>query len=83
MISLITPLILLILSIVILYVSGEIIIKSSVFIANVLRIPTLIIGLTVVSFATSLPEIFVSIENFRRNMKYSNNLIKCFWIKYC
>ncbi|GIS08204.1 MAG: sodium:calcium antiporter [Flavobacteriales bacterium] len=62
MISLITPLILLTLSIVILYVSGEIIIKSSVFIANVLRIPTLIIGLTVVSFATSLPEIFVSIE---------------------
>ena len=62
MISLITPLILLILSIVILYVSGEIIIKSSVFIANALRIPTLIIGLTVVSFATSLPEIFVSIE---------------------
>ena len=62
MISLVTPLILLILSIVILYVSGEIIIKSSVFIANALRIPTLIIGLTVVSFATSLPEIFVSIE---------------------
>ena len=62
MISLITPLILLTLSIVILYVSGEIIIKSSVFIANVLRVPTLIIGLTVVSFATSLPEIFVSIE---------------------
>ena len=62
MISLITPLILLTLSIVILYVSGEIIIKSSVFIANVLRVPTLIIGLTIVSFATSLPEIFVSIE---------------------
>ena len=62
MISLLTPLILLTLSIVILYVSGEIIIKSSVFIANVLRVPTLIIGLTVVSFATSLPEIFVSIE---------------------
>ena len=62
MISLVTPLILLILSIVILYVSGEIIIKSSVFIANALRIPTLIIGLTVVSFATSLPEVFVSIE---------------------
>ena len=62
MISLITPLILLTLSIVILYVSGEIIIKSSVFVANVLRVPTLIIGLTVVSFATSLPEIFVSIE---------------------
>ena len=62
MISLLIPLVLLILSIVILYVSGEIIIKSSVFIANALRIPTLIIGLTVVSFATSLPEIFVSIE---------------------
>ena len=62
MILLLTPLILLILSIVILYVSGEIIIKSSVFIANALLIPTLIIGLTVVSFATSLPEIFVSIE---------------------
>ena len=62
MISLITPLALLILSIVILYVSGEIIIKSSVFIANTLRIPTLIIGLTIVSLATSLPEIFVSIE---------------------
>ena len=62
MISLIIPLILLTLSIVILYISGEIIIKSSVFIANVLRVPTLIIGLTVVSFATSLPEIFVSIE---------------------
>ena len=56
------PFILLILSIVILYIGGEIIIKSSVFIANALRIPTLIIGLTVVSFATSLPEIFVSVE---------------------
>ena len=62
MISLTTPLILLTLSIIILYVSGEIIIKSSVFIAKALRIPTLIIGLTVVSLATSLPEIFVSIE---------------------
>ena len=71
MISLITPLILLMLSIVILYVSGEIIIKSSVFIANVLRVPTLIIGLTVVSFATSLPEIFVSIEAL---LKGSSNI---------
>tara|TARA_Y100001978_G_scaffold201223_1_gene219079 strand:+ start:896 stop:1870 length:975 start_codon:yes stop_codon:yes gene_type:complete len=62
MISLITPFIFLIFSILILFIAGEIIIKSSVFIAKALRISTLIIGLTVVSFATSLPEIFVSIE---------------------
>ena len=62
MIPLITPFIFLILSILILYIAGEIIVKSSVFIANALRIPTLIIGLTVVSFSTSLPEIFVSVE---------------------
>ena len=62
MISLTLPFIFLILSIIILYIGGEIIIRSSVFIAEALRIPTLIIGLTVVSFATSLPEVFVSVE---------------------
>ena len=62
MISLTLPFIFLILSIIILYIGGEIIIRSSVLIAESLRIPTLIIGLTVVSFATSLPEVFVSVE---------------------
>tara|TARA_B100001564_G_C20647293_1_gene675026 strand:+ start:177 stop:1148 length:972 start_codon:yes stop_codon:yes gene_type:complete len=62
MISLTLPFIFLILSIIILYIGGEIIIRSSVLIAEALRIPTLIIGLTVVSFATSLPEVFVSVE---------------------
>lgn len=62
MISLTLPFIFLILSIIILYVGGEIIIKFSILIAESLRIPTLIIGLTIVSFATSLPEIFVSVS---------------------
>jgi cation:H+ antiporter len=62
MISLTLPFIFLILSIIILYIGGEIIIRTSVLIAEYLRVPTLIIGLTVVSFATSLPEVFVSVE---------------------
>ena len=50
------------LSIFLLYLGAEIIINTSIVISNKLKIPRLIIGLTVVSFATSLPELFVSLQ---------------------
>lgn len=55
--------ILFILSFVMLFLGGEFLVKSSVAIALKMRISTLVIGMTVVSFATSAPELFVSIKS--------------------
>ena len=45
-----------------LFISGKYLVDSSVVIARRLKIPTMIIGLTVVAFGTSAPELLVSIQ---------------------
>ncbi|MEX0986826.1 MAG: calcium/sodium antiporter [Bacteroidales bacterium] len=52
----------LILGLVLLLVSGKYLVESSVVIARHFRIPTSIIGLTIVSFGTSAPELLVSVQ---------------------
>ena len=52
----------LVLGLLLLFVSGKYLVESSVVIARVLRIPTMIIGLTVVAFGTSAPELLVSLQ---------------------
>ncbi len=44
-----------------LFVSGELLVKGAVSIAYRFKISTLVVGLTVVSFGTSAPELFVSL----------------------
>ena len=51
-----------ILGLVLLYLGGELLVKGSLSIARRLNISTLVVGLTIVSFATSAPELFVCIK---------------------
>lgn len=44
-----------------LYFGGDLLLKSSVSIATYLKVPTLLIGVTIVSFSTSAPELFTSL----------------------
>ncbi|WKC99606.1 calcium/sodium antiporter [Borreliella bissettiae] len=44
-----------------LYLGGDLLLKSSVSIATYLKVPTLLIGVTIVSFSTSAPELFTSL----------------------
>lgn len=53
---------LLILGLILLLASGKYLVESSVVIARHFRIPTIIIGLTIVSFGTSAPELLVSLQ---------------------
>ncbi len=53
---------LLLLGLLLLFVCGKFLVDSSVAIARRLRIPTMIIGLTVVAFGTSAPELLVSLQ---------------------
>jgi len=57
-----TTIILLILGLILLLVSGKYLVESSVIIAKHFRIPTGIIGLTIVAFGTSAPELLVSLQ---------------------
>lgn len=52
----------LILGLILLLVSGKYLVESSVIIARHFKIPTIIIGLTIVSFGTSAPELLVSLQ---------------------
>ncbi len=52
----------LILGLILLLVSGKYLVESSVIIAKHFKIPTIIIGLTIVSFGTSAPELLVSLQ---------------------
>ncbi len=45
-----------------LFLAGELLVRGAVGIADRLRVPPLIVGLTVVAFGTSLPELFVSVN---------------------
>ena len=48
---------------VILLAAGEILVKGSVALASKLGIPRLIIGMTIVAFGTSVPELFIGIQS--------------------
>ena len=50
------------LGLIFLLTGGDLLVKSSKTISIFLRIPTFIIGLSVVSFATSAPELFISVQ---------------------
>jgi len=50
------------LGLIILLISGKYLVDSSVVIARLFRIPTIIIGLTIVAFGTSAPELLVSVQ---------------------
>ena len=52
----------LILSFFLLYFGGEILVRASVSLALKMRISTMVVGLTVVAFATSAPELFVTLK---------------------
>ena len=54
--------ILLIIGLAILVIGGEFLVKGAVGLARNLEIPPLVIGITVVSFATSAPELLVSLQ---------------------
>ena len=56
------PIISLLLGLVLLFFGGEFLVRGSVSLALKIRISTLIVGMTVVSFATSTPELFVSLK---------------------
>jgi cation:H+ antiporter len=45
-----------------LFVSGKYLVESSVVIAARFRVPTMVVGLTVVAFGTSAPELLVSLQ---------------------
>ena len=52
----------LLLGLVLLFFGGELLVRASVALALKMRISTLVVGMTVVSFATSAPELFVSLQ---------------------
>jgi len=52
----------LLLGLVLLFLGGELLVRGSVALALKMRISTLVVGMTVVSFATSAPELFVSLQ---------------------
>lgn len=52
----------LLLGFVLLFFGGELLVRGSVSLALKMKISTLVVGMTVVSFATSAPELFVSLQ---------------------
>jgi len=52
----------LLLGLLILFISGKYLVESSVAIATFFRVPTMVIGLTIVAFGTSAPELLVSLQ---------------------
>lgn len=57
-----SPAITLLFGLILLFFGGELLVKGSVALALRIRISTLVVGMTIVSFATSAPELFVSLE---------------------
>ena len=58
----VTVYLLLLTGLLLLFISGKYLVESSVTISRLLQIPTMIIGLTVVAFGTSAPELLVSLQ---------------------
>ena len=52
-----------------LLIGGDLLVKSSVKVSKKFKVPSFIIGLTIVSFATSAPELFISLEAIN-NQRY-------------
>jgi len=57
-----SPTIALFFGLLLLFFGGELLVRGSVALALKMRISTLVVGMTVVSFATSAPELFVSLQ---------------------
>lgn len=57
-----SPIILLLFGLVLLFCGGELLVKGSVALALKIQISTLVVGMTIVSLATSAPELFVSLQ---------------------
>ncbi|MDC0204740.1 calcium/sodium antiporter [Flavobacteriales bacterium] len=57
-----SPTVTLLLGLVLLFFGGELLVKGSVALALKIRISTFVVGMTIVSFATSAPELFVSLQ---------------------
>ena len=57
-----SPIILLLLGFVLLFFGGEFLVRGSASLALIMKISTLVVGMTVVAFATSAPELFVSLK---------------------
>lgn len=53
----------LIISLLIIFCGTQLLVNSSIVLSNRLKIPKIIIGITIVSLATSLPELFVSLQS--------------------
>ena len=53
---------LLILGLVVLLVSGDLLVRGAVGLANALKIPALLVSLTIVAFGTSAPELVVTVQ---------------------
>jgi cation:H+ antiporter len=51
-----------------LIVGGELVVNHSVKIARHFRIPTMVIGITIISIGTSLPELAIGIDGMRRGV---------------
>ena len=56
------PVVLLIFGFLLLFLGGELLVRGSVALALRMNISTLVVGMTIVSFATSAPELFVSLQ---------------------
>ena len=57
-----SPSLFLLLGLVFLFYGGEFLVRGSVSLALKMKISTLVVGMTIVSFATSSPELFVSLQ---------------------
>ena len=57
-----SPTIALLIGLIFLFFGGELLVRGSVSFALKMRISTLVVGMTVVSFATSAPELFVTLQ---------------------
>ena len=52
----------LLLGLILLFFGGELLVRGSVSLALKMKISTLVVGMTIMSFATSSPELFVSLQ---------------------
>ena len=57
-----SPIIFFVLGLLLLYVGGELLVKGAIAVSKRFNISTLVVGLTIVSLATSAPELFVCLQ---------------------